>query len=137
MKQLVNKYTGEVTKQIFATNSNLVEPVKEDPRGERIVDDTLFEPKEVMIDRCERAGLLKELYAKAMDTKSFDFPDGSKVADIAIEMMEFGTGDLSDLQRQKDVLEALGDVPIKTATPVAEQSTEASEEAPKDPPEAQ
>lgn len=137
MKQLVNKYTGEITKQIFATNSDVIEPIKEEPRGERIVDDTLFEPKEVMIDRCERAGLLKELYAKAMDTKSYDFPDGSKVADITIETMEFGTGDLSDLQRQKDVLEALGDVPTETATPVADKSLDDPEVDSKEPTEAQ
>jgi hypothetical protein len=127
-----DKLTGELVEVRYATNACAIEPHREVVRGERIVDDTLFEPVQKVIERCERAGTVRELVSGAVKA-NYAIPPGVEIDISSFPDLEFGTGDFSDLQRQKDALAAV--VPAPVVDPIPAQSvkpTEVSDDASED-----
>lgn len=122
-----DKVTGEFIEVRYATNACAIEPHREAVRGERIVDDTLFEPVRKVIERCERAGTVRELVAGSLKA-NYAIPAGTEIDIESFPEIDFGTGDFSDLQRQKDALDILDmGVAEQVATPTPEQSVEPTE----------
>ncbi len=119
-----DKLTGELVQVRYATNACAIEPHREKARGERIVDDTLFEPVKKVIERCERAGTVRELVAGSLKAQ-YAIPAGAEIDIESFPEIDFGTGDFSDLQRQKDALAI--EVPDQVVTPIPEQSVEPTE----------
>lgn len=119
-----DKLTGELVQVRYATNACAIEPHREIARGERIVDDTLFEPVQKVIERCERAGTVRELVAGSLRTK-YAIPADVEIDIESFPEIVFGTGDFSDLQRQKDALAM--EVAEQVATSTPEQSVEPTE----------
>lgn len=119
-----DKLTGELIEVRYATNACAIEPHREVARGERIVDDTLFEPVQKVIERCERAGTVRELVSGAVKA-NYAIPPGAVIDIDSFPDVEFGTGDFSDLQRQKDVLATVVAEPFADPTPA--QSVEPTE----------
>lgn len=119
-----DKLTGELVQVRYATNACAIEPHRETARGERIVDDTLFEPVQKVIERCERAGTVRELVAGSLKAQ-YAIPAGIEIDIESFPEIDFGTGDFSDLQRQKDALAI--EVPEQVVTPTPEQSVEPTE----------
>lgn len=123
MMKTYDKLTGELIEVRYATNACAIEPHREVARGERIVDDTLFEPVQKVIERCERAGTVRELVAGAVKAK-YAIPAGAVIDIDNFPDVEFGTGDFSDLQRQKDALAIEVPEPVVEPTEVSENASD-------------
>lgn len=127
-----DKLTGELVEVRYATNACAIEPHREIARGERIVDDTLFEPVQKVIERCERAGTVRELVAGSLKS-NYAIPAGAEIDIESFPDIEFGTGDFSDLQRQKDALATVVPEPVADPTPAQSvKPTEVSDDASED-----
>lgn len=132
MPKVFDRITGEEKKVRYVSNSDLVEPHREISRGERIVDDTLFESVQSVVERCERSGLLRRLVEDATTKSKYAIPPGVEVSVDIVDSIQFGTGDISDLQIQRDYLDTLEQaqrqvVPVQQAE-TAEVSPESSED---------
>lgn len=130
-KDLIDGDTGEVLAVSSTRFPTIFNPPvsydREVVEGESETDTTLYEPLQSIVERCERAGMVRQLLANAQQLR---FDSKSEISDEDLLKMVFTGGDmLEDINTTVEV--ALGDllkaVENSPATRVAEKSEAAPE----------
>lgn len=93
-KSMVNSDTGEilaVTRTPFLTRYCDVPPTLIEPDPESCVDTTLYQPLNEVIERCERAGMLRELIGGA---QGLQYDSKEEISDDVLDALMPVSGDL-------------------------------------------
>lgn len=117
---LIDAETGEVLAVVstpFMTRYNYRPLEGERPVGESMTDTSLYQPLKEVVERCERAGMLRQLLDGA---NSLRFDSEKELSDEVLDNVEFQTGDLfTDVNRGVDAfLTAVDEHLASSATPV-------------------
>lgn len=93
-KSIVDKETGEilaVTRTPFLTRYCDVAPTLIEPDSESCVDTTLYQPLNEVIERCERAGMLRELIGGA---QGLQYDSKEEISDDVLDELIPASGDM-------------------------------------------
>lgn len=92
--QIFDNDTGEIlarTVTRFMTRYDYKPPVGEFHEGESETDTSLYQPLKEVVERCERAGMLRQLLDGA---NSMRFDSDKPVSDEVLDSVDFYTGDV-------------------------------------------
>lgn len=94
-KDLVNSKTGEVLAVSVSRFPTIFNPpqdyVHEVVEGESETDTSLYEPLQSVVERCERAGMVRQLLSSAQQLR---YDSSSEISDEDLLKMVFTGGDL-------------------------------------------
>lgn len=93
-KALVNDDTGEIVARsvsFYPTMYSYLPPKGEIVEGESQTDTSLYQPLKEVVERCERAGMLRQLLDGA---NSMHFDSEKPIEDSVLDGMSFYTGDV-------------------------------------------
>lgn len=135
-KVLVNKDDGvilAVTSTKFLTSSSSVPPTLVKVEGESCVDTSLYQPLSEVVERCERAGMLRDLLGGA---QGLQYDSKEEISDDVLDNLVPVSGDI--FQDVNDVM-AVFDASVgasnasteqleTSATPTAKKSSKATSE---------
>lgn len=135
-KVLVNKDDGvilAVTSTKFLTSSSFVPPTLVEVEGESCVDTTLYQPLSEVVERCERAGMLRDLIGGA---QGLQYDSKEEISDDVLDSLVPVSGDFfQDVNDVMAVFDAAQTVSSDfteqskdSATPVAEEASKATSE---------
>lgn len=124
---MIDAQTGEVLARVstpFLTRYNYRSPEGEKTVGESMTDTSLYQPLKEVVERCERAGMLRQLLDGANNLR---FDSEKELSDEVLDGVEFQTGDLfTDVNRGVDAfLTAVDEHLASSATPVPAVSPDA------------
>lgn len=127
---MIDMETGEIVARVstpFMTRYNYLPPVGEKAVGESMTDTSLYQPLKEVVERCERAGMLRQLLDGA---NSLRFDSDKELSDDVLDSVEFQTGDLlTDVNRGADAfLTAVDERLASSATPAPAVSSSAIDE---------
>lgn len=126
---MIDAETGEVLARVstpFMTRYNYRPSEGEKTVGESLTDTSLYQPLKEVVERCERAGMLRQLLDGA---NSLRFDSDKEISDEVLDNVDFQTGDLfTDVNRCVDaLLTAVDERLASSATPVPADSSEATD----------
>lgn len=124
---MIKVETGEVLARVstpFMTRYQYRAPEGEMTVGESMTDTSLYQPLKEVVERCERAGMLRQLLDGA---NSLRYDSDKELADDVLDNVEFQTGDLlSDVNHGVDaILTTLDERSASSGTPAPAVSSDA------------
>lgn len=125
---MIDADTGEIIARVstpFMTRYNYRSPDGERTVGDSMTDVSLYQPLKEVVERCERAGMLRQLLDGA---NNLHFDSEKELSDEILDSVDFQTGDLlTDVNRGVDAFVAAAEEHFTSAaTPVPAESSSAT-----------